>query len=1205
MGTVEDGADVTVSYALINGRRAVYIPVVKKSDASTLDVVNNIRAALPQLRNAVPEDVKISYEFDQSVYVTNSLKSLITEGILGALLTGLMVLLFLRDWRSVIIVIVTIPISILSAVILMNLFGQTINIMTLSGLALAIGVLVDQATVTIENIHQHQEMGKPKEQAIWDACKEIAFPEFLILLAILAVFAPSFVMSGIPRSMFLPLSLAVGFAMIASFLLSQTLVPVLANWLLKDHPKHEAPTLALDAREIHDVIEEGAHPSLPPKGFEKFKLRYLNVLSSIMDKRSFIVPVYIVTSVALIVGGFLLIGTDILPKANSHQFQMRLRVADGTRVERTEKATLDVLNLIKAEVGGEHVEISSAYVGTVPSSYGTSNIFVFNSGPHEAVLQVSLREDFPVRMDALKERLRERISKELPKLKISFEPIELVDKIMSQGASTPIEVSVAAKDIKEAGKFAKKIKAEMSRIGFLRDIQIAQPLEYPILDVTIDRERAGQLGITSTQVARSMVAATSSSRFTDKNLWLDDSKGLAYQVQVQIPEYQMTSVEDIGTIPLKTGTSNPLLADVATFSEKTTPGEYDRAGPNRLVTITANLHKVDLGAATKAVTKAIKDAGDPPRGVLVELKGQSDLLTETLDSLQTGLMIAIVIMFLLLAATYQSFKLSLVVLSTIPAVVVGSIGLLLLTGATLNLQSYMGLIMSVGVSVANAILMVTNAENLRLTLNDANKAVTLAAGSRIRPILMTSIAMIAGMIPMASGLGEGGDQIAPLGQAVIGGLIASTLASLLILPAIFTLVQRKASINSVSLDPEDPESNFFRKNLQPSISMNTIKSLIILILTSIVFLSCQSAAETDSKKEEKPEEVTVIETVLVQSLQPSKQMTLPGELLPWNKVNIHSKIKGFVKSVQADRGSQVKKGQVLAVLEAPEVISELNQAKAQLIAAEAALSEIATRYNISGSIYNRMLRTSKTKGAVSLNELDIAHARVLTDSAATEVARGNIQVARSHMATKSELARYLTVTAPFNGIVTERNISPGALVGPGEGGAKPLFVLEDNTKLRLTIAIPENLTGAVPEKGTISFTVPANPEKQYTAIYARSSRSLSEANRSMMTEFDVDNHSRELKSGMYAQVQLHTERTSKTLFVPTTSVVSSSEKVFVIRKKDNKAEWVSVKRGTVVDSLVEVFGDLNEGDPIIRKASEEFRDGQPLQEQSKVKALEK
>lgn len=822
IGTVEDGADVTVSYALVNGRRAVYIPVVKKSDASTLDVVNNIRKAMPELQAAVPEDVKISYEFDQSVYVTNALKSLVTEGILGAVLTGLMVLLFLRDWRSVIIVVTTIPISILSAVIMLNLFGQTINIMTLSGLALAIGILVDQATVTIENIHQHLETGKPKAVAIWDACKEIVFPEFLILLAILAVFAPAFVMSGVPRSMFLPLSLSVGFAMIASFLLSQTFVPVLANWLLKSHPEHEAPTLALDAQERHAIIDEAAHPAKNPTGFDKFKQRYSNFLENILNRRGLVVGGYLAGTIAIIVVCFMVIGTDILPHGNSHQFQMRLRIPDGTRVERTELATLKVLDIIKSEVGAENVEISSAYVGTVPSSYGTSNIFVFNSGPHEAVLQVSLNEEHPVNMDDLKESLRKRIAKDLPNAAISFEPIELTEKIMSQGASTPIEVTVAAKDLKEAGRFANKIREQMAKIDFLRDVQIAQPLSYPVLNVTMNRERAGQLGVTSTQVARSMVAATSSSRFTDKNLWLDESKGLAYQVQVQIPEFQMSSTNDIGNIPLRSGEMHPLLSDVATFSEGTAPGEYDRAGPNRLVTITANLQKKDLGSAQKAVELAIKNAGEPPRGVIVEMGGQTNLLTDTLSSLQTGLLVAIVIIFLLLAANYQSFKLSLVILSAIPAVVAGALLMLLACGATLNLQSYMGLIMSVGVSVANAILMVTNAENLRLEVGDTRKAVVLAANSRIRPILMTSIAMIAGMVPMASGLGEGGDQIAPLGQAVIGGLVASTFAALLILPCVFNQLQANASIQSVSLDPEDPESKFFDKQLTPAPAARSI-----------------------------------------------------------------------------------------------------------------------------------------------------------------------------------------------------------------------------------------------------------------------------------------------------------------------------------------------------------------------------------------------
>ncbi len=798
IGTVEDAADITVGYALVQGRRAVYIPVVKKSDASTLSVVNNIRSALPTLQNAIPEDVKISYEFDQSTYVTNSLKSLIVEGALGAILTGLMVLLFLRDWRSVIIVVVTIPVSVLSAIILLNLFGQTINIMTLSGLALSVGILVDQATVTIENIHQHLELRKPLAQAVWDGCKEIAFPELLILLSILAVFAPAFVMSGIPKSMFLPLSLAVGFAMIASFLLSQTFVPVLSNWLLKTG--HNV--------EVHSPDVEVRKEST----FDRFKSSYLGLVERIFKRGKFWVLSYLTGASFVIAIAFLFIGTDILPRANSHQFQLRIKAIDGTRVERTEKITLKVLDLINQEVGSGNVEISSAYVGNVPTSYGTSQIFVFNSGPHEAVIQVSLDEHFNVQMEDLKERLRARLGRELPFLRLSFEPIELVDKIMSQGASTPLEVNVAAGDIRQAEKFAGKIMQKMQAISFLRDVQIAQPMSYPILKIDMDRERVGQVGVTPTQVARSLVAATSSSRFTDKNLWLDNKKGLAYQVQIQVPEYKMSSLEDIKNIPLQPGNLHPTLTDVASFSEEVGPGQYDRSGPNRLVTITANLHDIDLGTASSQVERAIKDAGEPPRGLLVDFKGQVNLLKETISSLQGGLGIAIVIIFLMLAANFQSFKLSIVILSSVPAVLVGSLMMLLICGATLNLQSYMGMIMSVGVSVANAILMITNAEASRLETGDATKASMAAASSRIRPILMTSIAMIAGMVPMASGLGEGGDQIAPLGQAVIGGLVASTLVSLLILPVVFKLVQEKASLTSVSLDPEDSLSRFYKGN---------------------------------------------------------------------------------------------------------------------------------------------------------------------------------------------------------------------------------------------------------------------------------------------------------------------------------------------------------------------------------------------------------
>ena len=797
VATVEDAADVTVGYALINGKRSVYIPVTKTADASTMDVVNSLKKKLPEMQALLPDYVKLKYEFDQSVYVIEAVKSLATEGVLGALLTGLMVFLFLRDLRSSLVVICTIPISVLAAVMLLNMFGQTINIMTLSGLALAIGILVDQATVAIENIHQHLEMGKPKARAILDASKEVSFPLLLITICILAVFAPAFIMTGVPKGMFMPLSLSVGFAMIASYILSQTFVPVVCNWWLSN---------------VHHVPEE--HHSSEPKGFEKFKLRYLGILDKILAHSRTSIIVYLVASFGLIAGCFLLIGKDLMPKVeHSRQFQMRLVGPEGLRIERTEEAIIETIGLIQEIVGKENVDITSAFVGMTPSSYGTNALYIFNSGPHEAILQVNLAEDFKVSsLDELKDKIRRSAKAKLPDIKISFEPIELTDKIMSQGANTPIEVLVASKNIGEAQNFSNRVKTEMSKISFLRDVRINQPLNYPSLVIDIDRMKAAQFGLSTNDVAKSLVAATSSSRFTAKNLWLDKQKGFAYQVQVQVPEFEMNSVKDIENIPMVRGQLRPTLTDIASITPTKIPAEYDRIGPRRIVTVSANVFKKDLGSAAAAVQQAIKNAGEQPKGMVVEVRGLVKLLEETLTSLQSGLLLAIVVIFLLLSANYQSFKVSFVVLVTVPAVLAGSMILLLITGGTLNLQSYMGIIMSVGVSIANAVLLVTTAENLRMGLGDAEKAARQAGSQRIRPILMTSIAMVVGMLPMASGLSESGETAAPLGRAVIGGLIASTFAALLILPVVFGAVQRKSSLKSVSLDPDDRSSEFYDLN---------------------------------------------------------------------------------------------------------------------------------------------------------------------------------------------------------------------------------------------------------------------------------------------------------------------------------------------------------------------------------------------------------
>lgn len=812
IATVADAADVTVDYALVNGKRSVYIPVVKTADASTWGVVQSLKAKIPEMQNLLPEDVNLSYEFDQSVFVINAVKSLMTEGILGAILTGLMVLLFLKDWRSSLVVVITIPVSVISCVLFLQLFGQTINIMTLSGLALAIGVLVDQATVTIENIHQHLEMGKNKRQAILDACEEISFPLLLILLCILAVFAPSFVMTGVPRAMFLPLSLSIGFAMIISFLAAQTLVPVISNWLLKEdmfryhHNKdHAHAGLALDANEVEEVNlhteEDRKHPE-ENNLFQRMKMQLSIRLDQWMLYRKTIVIVYLVTALAAAGICFVTIGKDLLPKTNNGQLQIRIKQPDGTRLENTERTVKGILTLIDNTVHG-NLSISSAYVGLIPSSYGSSNLYIFNSGTHEAIIQVNLAEGYKENLDELKDRIRANITRAYPTTRISFEPIELTEKIMAQGAVTPIEVRVAGKNYDEIKMYAEKLTDSLRKIPYLRDVQIAQPLHFPTVQITLDRFRLAQMGLNLTEVARSITDATSSSRFTEKIQWLDPKVSYTYQVQVQVPEYLMNSVEALRSIPLVKGKVRPILADISQIRIDTLPGEYDRAGPRRFLTVSANIYKKDLGTATAAVQKAISSLGEPPRGLIPEVKGMSSLLTETLSSLQTGLIMAIIVILLLLAANYQSFGVSLAVLSTVPAVLLGAMILLLATGSTLNLQSYMGIIMSTGVSVANAILIVTNAEALRLDYKDPFKAATVAASIRLRPILMTSLAMIAGMLPMASGLGEAGDQSAPLGRAVIGGLIASTLAALFIVPLVYGWIRQRSSYQSVSLLPEE------------------------------------------------------------------------------------------------------------------------------------------------------------------------------------------------------------------------------------------------------------------------------------------------------------------------------------------------------------------------------------------------------------------
>jgi multidrug efflux pump subunit AcrB len=782
IGTIENGTDVVTAYAHVNGKRTVYIPVTKRADASTLAVINSVKAAIPDFKKVVPDDVDVRLEFDQSPYVTNSIRGLVTEGLLGAALTGLMVLLFLRDWRSALIVVANIPFALLAAVILLWAIGQTINIMTLGGLALAVGILVDEATVEIENIHTLMRPGLSRARAVVEACSRTAIARLLSMFCVLAVFVPSFFMIGVGRQLFVPLSLAVAFSMIASYLLSSSLVPVFSTWLMKEAPSGE---------------ERG--------WLRSFYSRYLR---AVLRFRWPLVLVYLAASFALIYVLAPRMGTEIFPDANAPLLRLRLRAPTGTRIEETERMVLKALDIIRRDAGENNVEITSDFVGVVPSSYPVDLIHLFTSGPQEAVIQVALKPG-ATRGEALREKLRESLRRELPGSEVSFEAADIVTQVMSFGSPTPIEIAVQGISLQDDYAYAQKVQAQVAKLPFLRDLQFAQAMNYPTLDINIDRERAGQFGLTMADVARSVVPATSSSRFTSPNYWRDPNSGNAFQIQVELPQNRMQGVDEMGSIPLmQDGRTQPQLTDIAAMKLGTMPGLIERYNGQHVVSLTANVHGITLGEASQKLNQALKDVGAPPRGLTVGLRGEIPALEQTISGLRIGLLLAVLVIFLLLAANFQSIRLALAIVLTIPAAICGVLLMLLVTGTTLNVQSFMGAIMAIGIAVANSILLVTFAERARKAGQPLLESTEEGATSRLRAILMTAAAMIFGMVPMAIGFGEGGSQSAPLGRAVIGGLIVSTFATLTVLPSIYAVLQARASIVSPSLNPNDPGSRY-------------------------------------------------------------------------------------------------------------------------------------------------------------------------------------------------------------------------------------------------------------------------------------------------------------------------------------------------------------------------------------------------------------
>jgi multidrug efflux pump subunit AcrB len=843
VATVADATDLSYGYALVDGRKSLYLPIIKKSTASTLQVVSNVRKSMPVFKSVLPEDVDIDFAFDESPTVVTAVKNVATEGLIGAGLTGLMILLFLRDWRSVIVVVFNIPMALLGSLCGLWLTGNTINIMTLGGLALAIGILVDEATVEIENIHVQMGKTPSLSRAVLNGNNITAVPRLLALVRILSVFIPAFLMAEPVRSLFVPLSLAVGFAMISSYLLSSTVVPVLSVWLLKHHSSgvggqgsgasEEAPSPTPSPIHFVAGLLSQLRSHLPSISFARVQGVFGAAVGWLVGWRWLVVPAYLVVCAALLWGVGTRLGTELFPQVDSGEFVLRFRAPPGSDFEITRQIWAKSLQVIQEEAGAENVDIGMGFAGQVSPLFSINNLILFMRGPDDGQMRVALREDSGIHLPPFRERLRKALQEKVKpwladllqkqglapeaaqaraeQVIFGFEPGDMVSEVMSFGSPAPIEVVVASPNLADARSHAERVMAAMKKIPSLRDVRFQQELDYPTVPVEIDRERAGLSGATARQVANAVVVTSNSSRYVARNFWVDPKNGTSYQVQVEVPTPQMNSPVQLETVSLAevNPTLNLFIRDVARVGRGTMPGEIDRTSSQRYVSITANVEGEDLGRAARQIEHAITAAGEPPRGARVLTRGQVAPMNEMFRALAVGLVLAVVVILVLLSAYFESPRLALASVSSVPGVLCGVVIMLLVTGTTLNIESFMGSIMCVGVSVSNSVMLVTFIAMEWRERQVVPEAARAGAQDRLRPILMTACAMTVGMVPMALALEHGSEMEAPLGRAVIGGLVLSTFVTLFIVPSVFALLMGRSKPRSPSLHPDDPASAYY------------------------------------------------------------------------------------------------------------------------------------------------------------------------------------------------------------------------------------------------------------------------------------------------------------------------------------------------------------------------------------------------------------
>ena len=797
---VRDGYAVQESLVRVNGRRATYLAILKKADASTLAVVEGTRDQLPIIKAAAPEGMELKLDFDQSLFVRAAVTNVLHEAVIASILVSLMILFFLGSWRGAVLVGTSIPLAILVGLVGLFLFGQTLNLMTLGGLALAIGMLVDDATVEVENIHRNRHMGKPLTVAILDGARQIAVPALAATLTICVVFFPVVLLEGPARFLFTPLALGVVISMLASYLLSRTLVPTLARLLLeKEDLEHHGPGFSARFNRWRD------------EKFARFQEAYGRGLTSVLASRGLVLGaagLVVVVSAALP----FLIGLDFFPSVDAGQMRLHFRAPIGTRLEETERLVARLEARIRDIVPANELETVNSVVG-VPIFFNLAFVQTDSSGSQDADVLVALRPDHRP-TERYMEKIRDQLPDEFPGSVLYFQPADIVSQVLNFGLSAPIDVQIDGPDVDRSFGVARDLAARIRRIPGASDVRIPQILAYPALAIDVDRARAAQIGITERDVANNLLVTLSSSSLVSPSFWINPRNNVNYFVAVQAPRYRVDSLPSLLGTPLGRNvqlisSSRPgddpaggasYLGAIARVRPASGISMINHVSVQRVIDVQASATGRDLGGVTRDIQKAIKSLGELPKATRITIRGQSESMFTAFSRMGGGLILAIALVYLLLVVLFQSFIDPFIILVAVPGALVGVLWMLAATGSTLNVESFMGAIMAVGIATSNSILLVNAANDARVWEGKGVLEAAIVAGkTRLRPVLMTALAMILGMVPMALALGEGGEQNAPLGRAVIGGLIVATFVTLFAVPAVYTLL-RKAPPRAHELD---------------------------------------------------------------------------------------------------------------------------------------------------------------------------------------------------------------------------------------------------------------------------------------------------------------------------------------------------------------------------------------------------------------------